>query len=103
MSTPTRRAVLKGTAALAGLAAVQKPIAARCFTDLAGPPAWKTLPSWFLVSTQDRMINPDLLRFMAARIGATTVEVRSSHASPASHPDLVARLIRAAARVGAQG
>jgi pimeloyl-ACP methyl ester carboxylesterase len=85
------------------LAAVQKPIAARCFSDPAGPPAWKTLPSWFLVSTQDRMINPDLERFMADRIGAKTVEVRSSHASPASHPDLVARLIRAAARVGARG
>ena len=85
------------------LASVQKPTAARSFTDLAGPPAWKTLPSWFLVSTQDRMINPDLLRFLAARIGATTVEVRSSHASPASHPDLVARLIRTAARVGARG
>jgi pimeloyl-ACP methyl ester carboxylesterase len=85
------------------LAAVQKPIAARSFTDPAGPPAWKTLPSWFLVSTQDRMINPDLLRFMAARIGARTVEVRSSHASPASHPREVARLIRAAARVGARG
>jgi pimeloyl-ACP methyl ester carboxylesterase len=85
------------------LAAVQKPIAARCFTDPTGPPAWKTLPSWFLVSTQDRMINPDLERFMAARIGARTVEVRSSHASPASHPDLVARLIRAAARVGTRG
>jgi hypothetical protein len=54
-------------------------------------------------STQDRTINPDLKRFMAARIGATTVEVRSSHASPASHPHQVARLIRAAARVGAGG
>jgi pimeloyl-ACP methyl ester carboxylesterase len=84
------------------LAAVQKPIAARSFTDLAGPPAWKTLPSWFLVSTQDRMINPDLERFMAARIRATTIEVRSSHASPASHPREVARLILAAARVGAR-
>ena len=85
------------------LAAVQKPIAARCFADPAGPPAWKTLPSWYLVSTQDRMINPDLERFMADRIGATTREVRSSHASPASHPHLVARLILAAARVGAKG
>jgi pimeloyl-ACP methyl ester carboxylesterase len=85
------------------LAATQKPIAARAFTDPAGPPAWKMLPSWFLVSTQDRMINPDLERFMAARIGATTVEVRSSHASPASHPEVVARLIQAAARVGARG
>jgi pimeloyl-ACP methyl ester carboxylesterase len=83
------------------LAAVQKPIAARSFTDRAGPPAWKTLPSWFLVSTEDRMINPDLERFMAARIGATTVEVRSSHASPASHPQLVAKLIQAAAKVRA--
>jgi pimeloyl-ACP methyl ester carboxylesterase len=83
------------------LAAVQKPIAARCFADPAGPPAWKTLPSWFLVSTEDRMINPDLERFMAARIGATTIEVRSSHASPASHAQQVAKLILAAARVGA--
>jgi pimeloyl-ACP methyl ester carboxylesterase len=83
------------------LASVQKPIAARAFTDPAGPPAWKTLPSWFLVSTEDRMINPDLERFMAARIGATTIEVRSSHASPASHPKEVAGLILAAARVGA--
>ena len=85
------------------LAAVQKPIAARAFTDPAGPPAWKALSSWFLVSTQDRMINPDLERFMADRIGARTVEVRSSHASPASHPHQVAKLIRAAARVGDGG
>ena len=83
------------------LAATQKPIAARSFTDPAGPPAWKTLPSWFLVSTEDRMINPDLERFMAARIGATTIEVQSSHASPASHPKEVARLIMAAARAAA--
>jgi pimeloyl-ACP methyl ester carboxylesterase len=84
------------------LAATQKPIAARSFTDPAGPAAWKTLPSWFLVSTQDRMINPDLERFMAHRIGATTIEVRSSHASPASHPHQVAELILAAAQVGAR-
>jgi pimeloyl-ACP methyl ester carboxylesterase len=83
------------------LAAVQKPIAARAFADQAGPPAWKILPSWYLVSTEDRMINPDLERFMAARIGATTVEVRSSHASPASHPHQVAKLILAAAQAGA--
>jgi pimeloyl-ACP methyl ester carboxylesterase len=83
------------------LAATQKPIAARSFTDPAGPPAWKAVPSWFLVSTQDRMINPDLERFMAARIGATTIEVRSSHASPASHPNQVAKLILAAAQAGA--
>jgi pimeloyl-ACP methyl ester carboxylesterase len=84
------------------LAAAQKPIAASSFTDPAGSPAWRTLPSWFLVSTQDRMINPELERFMAARIGATTIEVRSSHASMASHPKEVAGLILAAARVGAR-
>jgi pimeloyl-ACP methyl ester carboxylesterase len=82
------------------LAAVQKPIAAQCFGDPAGPAAWRTLPSWFLVSTQDQMINPDLERFMAARAKATTIEVRSSHASPASHPKEVAGLILAAARAG---
>jgi len=85
------------------LASTQKPIAARCFADSAGAPAWTTLPSWFLVSTEDRMINPDLERFMAARIHARTIEVRSSHASPASHPKEVARLILAAARVRAPG
>jgi pimeloyl-ACP methyl ester carboxylesterase len=74
------------------LAAAQKPIGARCFADPAGPPAWKTLPSWSLVSTEDRMINPDLERFMAARAHSKTIEVRSSHASPASHPDTVAAL-----------
>jgi pimeloyl-ACP methyl ester carboxylesterase len=82
------------------LAAVQKPIAG-ILAEPAGPPAWKRLPSWYLVSTRDRMINPDLERFLAARMGATTVEVRSSHASPVSHPHQVARLILAAARVGA--
>jgi pimeloyl-ACP methyl ester carboxylesterase len=80
------------------LAATQKPIAAQCFGEQAGPPAWRSLPSWALVSTQDRMINPDLERFMAKRAHATTIEVRSSHASPASHPDKVAGLIVAAAR-----
>jgi len=84
------------------LAAVQKPIAARCFADPAGRPAWRTVPSWYLVSTRDRMINPDLERFMAARIRARTIEVRSSHASPASHPREVAGLILAAARVRAR-
>ena len=84
------------------LAAVQKPIAARAFADPAGRPAWTTLPSWFMVSTQDRMINPDLERFMAARIDARTVEVRSSHPWPASHPDQVARLNLAAAQAGAR-
>ncbi|AGL16564.1 alpha/beta fold hydrolase [Actinoplanes sp. N902-109] len=80
------------------LAAAQKPIAARVCTDPAGPPAWRTVPSWFLVSTKDRMIDPDLLCFMAARAGGTTVQVRSGHATPVTHPDEVVALIEAASR-----
>jgi hypothetical protein len=65
----------------------------------AGPAAWKTLPSWFLVSTNDQMINPDLQRFEAQRMDASTLEVASSHASPVSHPLQVFQLISKAARV----
>jgi pimeloyl-ACP methyl ester carboxylesterase len=83
------------------LAAAQKPGFGGLFADMAGPAAWKTLPSWHLVSTLDRMINPDLERFMARRTRARTiVEVPSSHASPVSHPRDVARLILAAASFG---
>ncbi len=79
------------------LAAVQKPIAGAIFGEPAGAPAWQSLPSWYLVSARDRMINPDLQRFMAARMKARTIEIGSSHASPVSHPEQVAQLISAAA------
>ena len=83
------------------VAATQRPGTGALFSEvLAGPAAWRTLPSWALVSTQDRMINPDLLRFMARRAKATTIEVASSHASIVSHPREVAGLILAAARAG---
>ncbi len=83
------------------LAAVQKPGFGGLFGEPAGPAAWRTLPSWYLVSTLDRMINPDLERFFAKRMNATTLEVASSHASPVSHPHEVAGLILAAAQAGA--
>jgi pimeloyl-ACP methyl ester carboxylesterase len=79
-------------------AAAQRPGTAALFTDVAGPAAWRTVPSWTLVSTRDRAINPDLQRFMAKRAKATTIEVASSHASILSHPREVAGLILAAAR-----
>jgi pimeloyl-ACP methyl ester carboxylesterase len=79
------------------LAAVQKPVAKKCFGTPTGVPAWTSKPSWFLVSTEDRLVNPDLERFMAKRMGATTVEVASSHASLLSHPVQVAELIAEAA------
>jgi pimeloyl-ACP methyl ester carboxylesterase len=80
------------------LAVSQKPVAPVCFSTPSGAPAWKQVPSWYLVSTNDRTINPDLERFMAKRIGATTTEIASSHASPVSHPEEVFQLILAASR-----
>jgi pimeloyl-ACP methyl ester carboxylesterase len=84
------------------MAAAQGPLAGAIFGEQAGPAAWHTLPSWYVVSTEDRAIAPDLERFFAERMGASTVEVGSSHASPVSHPREVADLIFAAARVGAR-
>jgi pimeloyl-ACP methyl ester carboxylesterase len=60
--------------------------------------AWRQKPSWYAVSTEDRTINPDLQRFMAKRMGATTIELKSSHVSLLSHPQEVANLIIQAAR-----
>jgi pimeloyl-ACP methyl ester carboxylesterase len=80
-------------------AAAQRPVAASYLSDVAGPAAWRTLPSWFLVSTNDLMINPDLQRFEAARMGAHVLQVPSSHASPLSHPFQVFQLIAQAASV----
>jgi pimeloyl-ACP methyl ester carboxylesterase len=79
------------------LAAVQKPVFNACFGTPVADAAWKTIPSWYLVSRQDRVINPDLERFMARRMGAHTFQIDSSHASLLSHPRTVANLIEQAA------
>jgi len=60
-------------------------------------PAWKTKPSWYLVSTEDRMIPPDAQRAMSKRAGATVTEVKGSHAVYVSQPKAVATLIAKAA------
>ena len=60
-------------------------------------PAWKTKPSWYLVSTEDRMIPPDAQRAMSKRAGATVAEVKGSHAVYVSQPKAVAALIVKAA------
>ncbi len=73
--------------------AVQQALAGSAFTDVMGVPAWKSLPSWFLVATEDQAIPPDAERLFASRMGATTVEVPSSHVAMVSHPDEVTRLI----------
>jgi pimeloyl-ACP methyl ester carboxylesterase len=59
--------------------------------------AWRSKPSWYAVSIEDRTIDPDLERYMAKRMGATTIEVKASHLSPISQPDTIARLILEAA------
>src|SRR5437870_2998785 len=82
--------------------AVQQPLALSAFDDVMGVPAWKSLPSWYLVSQNDEAIPPDAERQFATRMGATTVEIPSSHVAMVSHPDDVAGLIeKAAASVGA--
>ena len=77
--------------------AVQQGLADSAFTDVMGVPAWKSLPSWYLVATADEAIPPDAERMFASRMGATTVEVYSSHVAMVSHPDEVTALITAAA------
>ncbi len=64
---------------------------------LDGEPAWKTKPSWSIVCKQDRTVHPDLERFLAKRMGATTLEIDSSHVAMLSHPDVVFEMIIKAA------
>lgn len=75
------------------LHAVQQPLSASTLTDVMGVPAWKALPSWYLVAQQDEVIPPDAERLFAGRMGATTIEVASGHLAMVSHPDETARLI----------
>jgi pimeloyl-ACP methyl ester carboxylesterase len=79
------------------VAATQKPIAGASFGASNPVAAWKLIPSWYLVTTQDRAINPDLERFYAKRMGAKTTEIKSSHVPFISHPRTVAKLIVEAA------
>ena len=84
------------------LYAVQQPLASPAFTDVMGAPAWKSLPSWYLVAENDEAIPPDAERQFAARMGATTVEIPASHVAMVSHPAEVMELVeKAAEAVGA--
>jgi pimeloyl-ACP methyl ester carboxylesterase len=79
------------------LYAVQEPFQKALLMGRTTKAAWRSKPSFYAVSTQDRTINPDLERFMAKRMGAKTIEVKASHLSLISHPDEIARLILEAA------
>jgi len=85
------------------LYAVQGPISDELFSGRTTVAAWREKPSWYAVSALDRTIDPDLERFMASRMGATTVELQASHLSLVSHAEAVADLIiQAAGRVVGQ-
>jgi len=78
--------------------AVQQPLHTSTFDDVMGTPAWKSLPSWYLVAQSDEVIPPDAERQFAARMGADTIEVASGHCAMVSHPDEThERIVTAAA------
>jgi len=66
------------------------------FTQKLDGIAWRSKPSWYIVATEDRAVHPDLQRFAAKRMGATTVELKSSHVPMLSQPRAVLDVIRSA-------
>jgi pimeloyl-ACP methyl ester carboxylesterase len=77
--------------------AVQQPLAATAFNEAMGVPAWKSLPSWYLITTDDQALPPPAQHLFAKRMGATVIEVPSSHLPFVSHPRDVVKLIETAA------
>jgi pimeloyl-ACP methyl ester carboxylesterase len=78
-------------------ALTQKPTAARCFAEKSGAPAWKVKPSWYQISANDRLIPPETEKWMAERINARkTITLQTSHASVATHPEEIVKLIEEA-------
>lgn len=80
------------------MCAVQQPLHWSALGEVMGVPAWRSLPSWFLIADGDQVIPPDAQRQFAARMGATTVEVPTNHVAMVSRPDEVLNLIRTAAQ-----
>lgn len=85
------------------LAVTQGPLAASTFGDKVTDAAWKTRPSWYVVSANDRVINPQMERDLAKRMGAKTTVLQSSHVSLLSHPREVAAVIEDAVNAVAAG
>ena len=78
--------------------AVQQPLHLSALADVMGTPAWRSLPSWYMVATNDEAIPPAAERFFAQRMGASTVEVESSHVPMVSHANVVTKFIVKAAQ-----
>jgi pimeloyl-ACP methyl ester carboxylesterase len=84
--------------------AVQQPLHTSTFDDVMGTPAWKSLPSWYLVAENDEVIPPDAERQFAQRMGADTIEVTSGHCAMVSHPaETHERIVTAANAVAVPG
>lgn len=83
--------------------AVQQPISGASLGEVMTVPTWKSVPSWYMVATNDEAIPPDAERLFAQRMGATTVEIESSHVPMVSHPDDVTKLIESAAEAVSVG
>ncbi|NUT35757.1 MAG: alpha/beta hydrolase [Hamadaea sp.] len=79
------------------LYAAQRPLALSAGFSAAGVPAWKTIPSWYVLGTQDQIITPTAQRSMAERAGARITEVRAGHLALLTHPDAVTKVILEAA------
>ena len=79
------------------MAISQVPISTNAFTHKVMSPAWKAKPTWYMVASGDRSINPDQERMMAKRARAKTIEVNASHVAYMSHPKEAAKLIEEAA------
>lgn len=84
------------------MAATQKPVIGSGFAASTPVAAWRTTPSWYVVAQNDNVINPDLSRFYATRMKATTTEIKASHVVFISHAREVAAVIEAAAAVAAR-
>lgn len=82
--------------------ATQGPANAALFEAKVDVPAWKSKPSWYVVAKKDGTINSEQERFMAKRMGATTIEVDSSHVPMLSHPDVVVDIIKKASEGSAK-
>jgi pimeloyl-ACP methyl ester carboxylesterase len=82
----------------ARMASAQRPVTLAAIQEMSTAPAWKTIPSWYLIGRQDKVISPAAQRFMAKRANAHTTVINSSHASYVSYPAEVTKLILRAAR-----
>lgn len=82
----------------ARMAVTQRPAASLSMTEKSGEPAWKTIPSWYQVSTQDKAVSPVAQRYFAENIGAETSEVKGSHVAFISHAKETAKTIEKAAK-----